>query len=42
VKKAKAMLAEASPPEYIRANPWSAVGIAVAAGLLLGFIAAKR
>ena len=42
VKKAKAMLEEVSPPEYIRANPWSAVGIAVAAGLVLGFIAAKR
>ena len=42
VKNAKAMLAKASPPEHIRANPWTAVGIAVAAGLLLGFIAAKR
>src|SRR3954469_4798061 len=28
--------------EYVRANPWSAVGIAVAAGVLFGFIAAKR
>jgi len=42
VKNAKAMLAEASRPEYIRANPWTAVGIAAAAGLLIGFIAAKR
>jgi len=42
VKSAKAMLADASPPEYIRGNPWTAVGIAVAAGLLVGFIAAKR
>ena len=42
VKSAKAMLADASPPEYIRGNPWTAVGIAVAAGLLLGFLAAKQ
>lgn len=41
VKSAKAMLAD-SPPEYIRGNPWTAVGIAVAAGLVLGFLAAKR
>jgi ElaB/YqjD/DUF883 family membrane-anchored ribosome-binding protein len=42
VKSAKALLAEASPSEYIHANPWSAVGIAAAAGLLLGFLAARR
>ena len=42
VKSAKAMLADASPPEYIRGNPWTAVGIAVAAGLLVGFFVAKR
>ena len=42
VKNAKAMLADASPPEYIRGNPWTAVGIAVAAGLLMGFLVAKR
>ncbi len=42
VKSAKAMLADASPPEYIRANPWSAVGIAVSAGLLIGFLVAKQ
>ena len=42
VKSAKAMLADASPPEYIRGNPWAAVGIAVAAGLLIGLLAAKR
>ena len=28
--------------DYVRGNPWTAVGVAVAAGLLLGFIAAKR
>ena len=42
MKSAKAMLADASPPEYIRGNPWTAVGIAVAAGLLIGLLAAKR
>jgi len=42
LKSAKAMLAEASPPDYIRANPWTTLGIAVAAGLLIGFLVAKR
>jgi len=28
--------------DYVRGNPWTAVGIAVAAGALLGFLAAKR
>ena len=42
VKNAKAMLAEAAQPDYIRANPWTAVGIAVAAGLVMGFLFAKR
>ena len=42
VKTAKAKLADAAQPDYIRANPWTAVGIAVAAGLLIGFIVAKR
>jgi ElaB/YqjD/DUF883 family membrane-anchored ribosome-binding protein len=26
----------------VRGNPWTAVGIAVAAGALLGFLAARR
>ena len=42
LKGAKAALAEASRPDYIRAHPWTAVGIAIAAGLLLGYVAAKR
>jgi ElaB/YqjD/DUF883 family membrane-anchored ribosome-binding protein len=42
VKSAKAMLADAAPPAYIRGNPWTTVGIAVAAGLLIGFLVAKR
>lgn len=28
--------------EYVRGNPWTAVGIAAAAGVLLGVLAAKR
>lgn len=28
--------------DYVRGNPWTAVGIALAAGALLGFLAAKR
>ena len=42
LKSAKATLADASRPDHIRANPWSAVGLAVAAGLLIGFIVGKR
>ena len=42
LKSAKATLVDASRPDYIRANPWSAVGLAVAAGLLIGFIVGKR
>lgn len=42
VKSAKAMLADALQPDYIRGNPWTAVGIAVAVGLVIGFLAAKR
>ena len=42
VKSAKAMLKDALHPDYIRGNPWTAVGTAVAAGLLIGFLAGKR
>jgi ElaB/YqjD/DUF883 family membrane-anchored ribosome-binding protein len=42
VKSAKTMLAKAVQPDYIRGNPWTAVGVAVAAGLLIGFLAGKR
>ncbi|MGA8004595.1 MAG: DUF883 family protein [Burkholderiales bacterium] len=27
---------------YVRGNPWTAVGVAIAVGALLGFLAAKR
>jgi ElaB/YqjD/DUF883 family membrane-anchored ribosome-binding protein len=42
LKSAKATLADGAQSDYIRSNPWTAVGIAVAAGLVLGFIAGKR
>ena len=28
--------------DYVRANPWTAAGVAMAAGVLIGFLAAKR
>ena len=28
--------------EYVRGNPWTAVGVAMAAGVLIGVLAAKR
>ena len=27
---------------YVRGNPWTAVGVAIAAGALIGFLAGKR
>ena len=44
LKNAKLALADASRPVdgYVRAHPWSAVGTAMAAGALLGFLLAKR
>jgi ElaB/YqjD/DUF883 family membrane-anchored ribosome-binding protein len=32
----------AAADDYVRDNPWTAVGVAIAAGALLGFLAAKR
>ena len=34
--------ASASTETYVRANPWQAVGIAVAVGALVGFLANRR
>ncbi len=28
--------------DYVHGNPWTAVGVAMAAGVLIGFLAAKR
>ena len=28
--------------DYVHGNPWTAVGVAIAAGALIGFLAAKR
>ncbi len=28
--------------QYVRANPWTAVGIAAAAGAIIGFLASRR
>ena len=32
----------AAADSYVRDNPWTAVGVAIAAGALVGFLAAKR
>jgi len=32
----------AAADDYVHGNPWTAVGVAVAAGMLIGFLAAKR
>jgi ElaB/YqjD/DUF883 family membrane-anchored ribosome-binding protein len=44
LQHARLVLADASRPvdSYVRGNPWSAVGAAMAAGALIGFLAAKR
>lgn len=40
IDRAKASAGAAD--EYVRSNPWAAVGAAAAVGALLGFLAAKR
>ncbi len=44
VKSAKAALADASQPldGYVHGNPWTAVGVAAAAGLLIGLVLLRR
>jgi ElaB/YqjD/DUF883 family membrane-anchored ribosome-binding protein len=51
VMSVKAKLADASQPpiegagradDYVQENPWTAVGVAAAVGMLIGFLAAKR
>ena len=51
VMSAKAKLADASQPvvdkarqanDYVQGSPWTAIGVAVVAGMLIGFLAAKR
>ncbi len=39
---AKTKEAAKAADEYVRANPWTAVGIAALAGLILGILAARR
>ncbi len=39
---AKTKAAAKATEDYVRANPWKAVGIAVAVGLFLGILAARR
>ena len=51
VMTVKAKLADASQPvievagrtdEYVKNNPWTAIGVAATVGILIGFVAAKR
>jgi ElaB/YqjD/DUF883 family membrane-anchored ribosome-binding protein len=51
VVSAKAKLADVSQPvlgkvrqanDYVHGSPWTAMGVAAAAGMLIGFLAAKR
>jgi ElaB/YqjD/DUF883 family membrane-anchored ribosome-binding protein len=37
-----AKVAMTTTDEYVRGNPWRAVGIAAAAGALIGFLASRR
>jgi len=32
----------AAANQYVRANPWSAVGMAIAAGMVVGFLAGRK
>lgn len=51
VMGAKAKLADVSQPvlekarqanEYVHGSPWTAIGVAAAVGIVIGFLAAKR
>jgi ElaB/YqjD/DUF883 family membrane-anchored ribosome-binding protein len=51
VMSVKAKLADVSRPaiegagradDYVQENPWTAIGVAAAVGMLIGFLAAKR
>jgi ElaB/YqjD/DUF883 family membrane-anchored ribosome-binding protein len=51
VMSAKAKLEDVSKPvvekarqvdHYVHGSPWTAIGVAAAAGILIGFLAAKR
>ena len=51
LKRAKTALADASQPvlekarqadAYVHGSPWTVIGVAAAAGMLIGFLAAKR
>jgi len=51
VTNVKAKLVDASQPviegagradDYVKDNPWTAIGVAAAVGMLIGFLAAKR
>lgn len=51
IVSAKARLADLSQPvvekagqanDYVHGSPWTAIGVAVAAGMLIGFLAARR
>lgn len=51
IVSAKAKLADLSQPviekagqanDYVHGSPWTAIGVAVAAGMLIGFLAARR
>lgn len=38
----RAKQAATATDDYVKGNPWTAVGIAAGVGILLGFLAAKR
>jgi ElaB/YqjD/DUF883 family membrane-anchored ribosome-binding protein len=38
----KAKQTAAATDDYVKGNPWTAVGVAAGVGLLIGFLAAKR
>lgn len=39
---AKARKTAAAADDYVHASPWTAIGVAAAAGMLIGFLAARR
>ena len=39
---AKARKTAAAADDYVHASPWTAIGVAAAAGILIGYLAARR
>jgi ElaB/YqjD/DUF883 family membrane-anchored ribosome-binding protein len=40
--RGRAEHASEATDEYVRENPWAAIGVAAAVGIIIGFVASRR